>query len=134
MGNFIAKNFKLLRELKGLNQAQISVLLGFNRSTWNNYETGKSKPNLDDLSKISKYFEVSLSELVELDLSYVNLNMNYIERKKQQNVNLNVNPHVNPNHKKEVNNKVNDDLPMVVNEGESGYLSGSKLIQARIKQ
>src|SRR2546423_686809 len=43
--------------------------LGFRRTTWNGYETNKSKPSFDDLLKIARYFGVELSDLVERDLS-----------------------------------------------------------------
>ena len=98
--NFLASNFKFLREKIGLNQVQISVSLGFNRSTWNNYETGKSKPSLDDFILISKYFRKSASELLEMDLSNVHLNKNIANENNAEYVHLNVHPNVHLNEKK----------------------------------
>lgn len=69
MRNYFAHNLRFLRELKDMNQAKTADSIGFNKTTWNNYETGKSKPNIDDLFTISKFFQVSISELLEYDLS-----------------------------------------------------------------
>lgn len=67
--NYFAKNIKLLRKQKGLTQAQILNFVGFKQSTWNGYETGNSQPYMDGLIKISDYFNVPLSDLIEKDLS-----------------------------------------------------------------
>jgi transcriptional regulator with XRE-family HTH domain len=98
--NQLQKNFKLLRERSGLNQAQVSLSLGFSRGAWNNYETGKSKPNLDDFIKISKYFGCSTSDLLENYLSNVHLNKNEVRENEAEYVHLNVHPNVHLNAKK----------------------------------
>jgi transcriptional regulator with XRE-family HTH domain len=67
--NFFAKNIKSLRKAKGLTQAQMLDLLGFKQSTWNGYETGLSQPYMDGLIKISDFFNVSLSDLIERELN-----------------------------------------------------------------
>jgi transcriptional regulator with XRE-family HTH domain len=64
-----AKNAKFLRELYGLTQADMFAVLGVKRSTWNNYEIGLSKPFIDVLVRISKYFGVSETDLLHTDLS-----------------------------------------------------------------
>lgn len=51
-----------------MNQAQMAAAIGFNKTTWNNYETGKSKPTIDDLLKISQYFGQTLTQLIEKPL------------------------------------------------------------------
>lgn len=66
---YLAGNLKWLREQRGLRQSNIPGSVGFKSSTWNNYERGVSKPGLDDLIKISKYFGVSETELLHVDLS-----------------------------------------------------------------
>lgn len=95
----LQSNFKFLRESNGLNQAQLSVSLGFSRGAWNNYETGKSKPNLDDLLKISKYFGCDAGDLITKDLRNVHLNEKSSVSEKRENVHLNVHPNVHPNPK-----------------------------------
>ena len=72
--DFLEKNFKILRIKSGLNQAQLSISLGFSKGAWNNYERGKSTPSIGDLLKISKYFGLSPSKLLESDISNVHLN------------------------------------------------------------
>ena len=66
---YLAKNLKWLRERRGIKQTQLKAYIGFNSTTWNNYEKGVSKPGLDDLIKISKYFEVTETELLHKDVS-----------------------------------------------------------------
>ncbi len=67
MENF-AQNLRFVREQKGLNQSQIKELLGFNRTTWNGYETGNSTPNFSDLVKIARYFGITETDLIHSDL------------------------------------------------------------------
>lgn len=47
----------------------MSQQLGFSRSTWNNYERQTSQPSLNDLERISKYFNVKISSILDEDLS-----------------------------------------------------------------
>ena len=74
--NYFASNIKFLRKRKGLQQAEICILIECKQSTWSGYENGFSKPNFKDLLKIIDFFEVSASGLLEIDLSNVNLNGN----------------------------------------------------------
>lgn len=92
--NHLQENFIYLRSKSGLNQAQLSLSLGFSRSAWNNYEKGKSKPSIDDLHKISKYFGLSTSQLLEADLQNVHLNENAEEKKVGEIVHVKVHPGV----------------------------------------
>ncbi len=71
---YFDKNIKILRVLAGKTQAQIASDIGFKATTWNNWENGVSKPGFDDLVKISKYFDVSLDDLVTERLLEGNLN------------------------------------------------------------
>jgi transcriptional regulator with XRE-family HTH domain len=66
---YLAKNLKWLRERKGIKQTEVESYIGFKSTTWNNYEKGVSKPGLDDLIKISKYFEVTETQLLHKDVS-----------------------------------------------------------------
>ena len=62
-------NLQLLRLSQNLNIRQCAEHIGFKDSTWGNYENNHSKPGFADLLKIAKYFGVSLTQLVEEDLS-----------------------------------------------------------------
>jgi transcriptional regulator with XRE-family HTH domain len=64
----LSKNLHYLRESKGLKQAEIKAAIGIERTTWNNYETGVSNPNLEGLVSIAKYFGVSEHDLLHTDL------------------------------------------------------------------
>lgn len=59
-----SENLQKLRELKGLNQTQISKILNVSPTTWNNYETGVSNPNILGLIEISNYFGVTETDLL----------------------------------------------------------------------
>lgn len=72
--DYFAKNIKYLRNLKGLKQGEVCAMVGFSTSTWSEYEHGWSKPRFDDLIKIFDFFEVTASELLEMDLSEGNPN------------------------------------------------------------
>lgn len=57
-----------LRKREGKKWPETLAAVGFKRTTWNNYETGISKPSLDDFSRMSKYFGISESDLLHTDL------------------------------------------------------------------
>lgn len=59
-----------LRELrieKNLSQQELSKILGFGRTTVNEWEIKGNEPNIDTLIKISKFFEVTLDYLVGIE-------------------------------------------------------------------
>jgi len=60
----IGKKLKELREDLGLKQLDIANELGVSRSTYTQYETGKSQPDLNTVSRLADYFEVSTDYLL----------------------------------------------------------------------
>jgi transcriptional regulator with XRE-family HTH domain len=66
--NYIGKNLKYLRRKSGLKQADIRSKLGITRSTWSNYENGNTTPSINDLINFSRFFGISLDELILQDL------------------------------------------------------------------
>lgn len=121
--DFLKKNFKTLRELNGLNQAQLCISLGFSRGAWNNYETGKSKPNIDVFLKISKFFGYSASDLLEKDLEFAHLNKIDITKNEAINAHLNQYLNAHPNAKKaKVYANTEDLSPSMVMEDAEPYL------------
>lgn len=59
-----AKFDKLLNE-KGVTAYRAAQDIGLSPVVFTDWKTGKSKPKLDKLIKIAKYFGVSLAELIE---------------------------------------------------------------------
>ena len=68
----IAKNLKILRELKKLTQDQLAEALEINRSRIGAYEESRSEPPYDLLIKIADYFHISTDALLRGDLSKTN--------------------------------------------------------------
>ncbi|HHV99990.1 MAG TPA: helix-turn-helix transcriptional regulator [Clostridiaceae bacterium] len=60
----IGQRLKLLREEKGLKQLDMAEMLGVSRTTYTQYETGKSEPDLATVTKLADYFEVSTDFLL----------------------------------------------------------------------
>lgn len=67
--NYFGKNLRYLREKNDLTQDDMKPLLGIGNTTWSNYENGVSEPAIPLLIKISKYFGVTLDELIAGDIS-----------------------------------------------------------------
>lgn len=57
------KNLKKYRNLKKLSQEEMAEKLDISRPAYTGYETGRRKPSLDMLYKISDILEVSIDDL-----------------------------------------------------------------------
>ena len=124
---YFFKNTKLIREKAGLTQSQMADLFGIKGSTWGNYESAVSKPNLDILIQISKKFGISESDLLNKDLSNVDLNQKKVTIKKNKNVNLNVDLSVDLNQEKAPNieaSKPSKSIPLIPIDAVAGYGNG----------
>src|SRR3954467_8502733 len=73
MSTFFANNLSFLRKKKGLTQAEVATALGLKRNTFSNYETTHSEPDLGTLERIASFFDISIDELISVDLSKSNL-------------------------------------------------------------
>ncbi len=62
-------NIVQLRKEAGLSQYDVAEKIGVSRTTYNAFETGKSSPNLNQLERIAKVFEVAPASLVEGQLA-----------------------------------------------------------------
>lgn len=60
----LAQNVRLLREKRGLSQAQIAKIAGVPRATWTHLESGESNPTLAVLLKVAAALQVRLEELL----------------------------------------------------------------------
>lgn len=95
------KNIKFLRIKSGLTQSEISTATGLNRTTWNNYESGVSQPNIEGLISLSNYFDVSETDLLHTDLSNAHLMPKSDGSKNQEKAHLNSHLSAHPITKKE---------------------------------
>lgn len=60
----IGQRLKILREEKGLKQIDIANILGVGRTTYTQYETEKSEPDLATVAKLADFFGVSIDYLL----------------------------------------------------------------------
>ncbi|MGD9977312.1 MAG: S24 family peptidase [Bacteroidales bacterium] len=69
MNNFLGLNIKHLRRVRDLTQDQLAGKIGVNRAMIGSYEEGRATPKLQALQILSHYFNVSIDDLVNTDLS-----------------------------------------------------------------
>lgn len=67
--NFLGTNIKLLRKQKDLTQEKLASKIGVKRALIGAYEEGRVEPKLRTILTICHYFNVSLDDLVNTDLS-----------------------------------------------------------------
>ena len=60
----LANNLRFLRTKHKLTQDDLSSLLNISRQAYSNYETSKQTPDLDSLLHISRFYRISIDELV----------------------------------------------------------------------
>lgn len=65
----LANNLCALRKANKLTQEHLSTILNISRQAYSNYENSKRTPDLDSLMRISKFYQVTLDQLVNQDLS-----------------------------------------------------------------
>lgn len=79
--NYFSQNLKYLRKKNGVEQMQLAEHLGRkSSSSISDWEKGKYTPKAGTLNEIAKYFHVSLSELVEEDLSRTPSNISPVSK------------------------------------------------------
>ena len=59
-----AEFLKRIRNTAGYTQQNLADLLGVDRSTYSYYETGKTEPNIRQLTKIAALYNLRLDDLV----------------------------------------------------------------------
>lgn len=65
----LSNNIRLLRKLRGLNQTEFGAKVQVKSETVSNYEREISKPDIDTIVKMSKFFGVTIDDLVNKDFS-----------------------------------------------------------------
>jgi len=83
MSIFFANNLAFLRKKQGMTQAEVANSLNLKRNTFSNYETTHSEPDLDTLGKIASFFDISIDQLINVDLTKGNL-IEYREEKEDK--------------------------------------------------
>lgn len=68
-----AKNMQYLRGQKGLTQKQLADALFVSDKTVSKWETGLTEPNIDMLKRTSRYFDISVDDLLAKDLSIADM-------------------------------------------------------------
>ena len=66
--NFFAKNILFLRKKHKYTQADMPALIGVGRATWSNYENGVTEPDFDKLIGIARLFNVTIDDLLKVDI------------------------------------------------------------------
>lgn len=66
---FFNSNIKILRSHKNLTQQEAADKMKIKRSTLSGYENGFAQPNLEALAEFSRFFNITLEDLVKKDLS-----------------------------------------------------------------
>lgn len=70
----LSKNLKYLRNSKGLSLRQLSENVNINRQSLHDYEKESIAPGIDNLSKIAKFYNVTIDLLVNADIEKIDLN------------------------------------------------------------
>jgi transcriptional regulator with XRE-family HTH domain len=76
MPNYFATNLVFVRKLQKLTQEEAATALGFKRSTYSNYESEHTEPDLEGLKKITSKLGISLDVLLFTDFRNVQLTKN----------------------------------------------------------
>ncbi len=74
--SMFSKNFKFLRKKHGLSQVVAAEKIGISKNTVQNYEDGKSEPDISILVKICALFNVPIQNLVFIDIEKTNDTLN----------------------------------------------------------
>jgi transcriptional regulator with XRE-family HTH domain len=69
MDNLLGTNIRYLRKARNLTQDQLADKIGVNRAMIGSYEEGRAIPKLQALRILSHYFNKSIDDLVNMDLS-----------------------------------------------------------------
>lgn len=67
MNNYIGENIKSLRRQKDVTQEELSVYLNISFQTISKWERGENLPDINMLTALANYFDVSTDELLGMD-------------------------------------------------------------------
>ena len=66
--NYLSKNITFLRKRLNISQHVLADSLHLSRSNIASYESGKAEPKAMKLVEMARYFDVSLTQLIEADI------------------------------------------------------------------
>jgi transcriptional regulator with XRE-family HTH domain len=66
---FLSQNLKALRKRLKKSQEEVAQELNMHRSTYSGYENEVATPNIENLVIFSKYYQISIDDLIQKDLS-----------------------------------------------------------------
>ncbi len=69
MKSYFSKNLKYLKVKKGIKQKELAKIFDMRPVSIGRWEREEAFPSFDSLLKLADFFEVSLTELVELNLA-----------------------------------------------------------------
>jgi len=67
--HFLGKNLRHLRKQSSRTQSEVASLIQKGQTTIGNWENGISEPSLNELLIISNYFDISVDNLLKVDLA-----------------------------------------------------------------
>ena len=73
--SYFAKNLKYLREKQGISKSELSKKINVNQSTLSRWENEEMGATVDSAIDVANYFNVSMADLVGIDLSFDNANV-----------------------------------------------------------
>lgn len=84
MNILLSQNIKYLRKQRNMSQEKLSRIVNKDRSLIGHWESGSREVTLDDLIKISEFFDVSIDQLLGTDL--INQQTNIVENEYEANL------------------------------------------------
>ena len=82
---YFPQNLRHLRKLAGLSQEALAKNVDLNRGNIASYEKGAAEPNIANLLKITRFFQVDLVDFLDKDLSNSNIDERMDVQKSAQN-------------------------------------------------
>ena len=62
--NIVSSSIKKLREEKGMTQDELAEKLNVTRQAVSNWETGKTQPDIETLTRLAEIFDVSVERII----------------------------------------------------------------------
>lgn len=112
-----------LRERKGWSQMKVALQLNISQPAYNKWETGQTKPTLQNLHKIAEIFEIDFYDLIKEQISNVGFSNSSFGNNSD-----------NPTFViKAMNTKINYDLPDLIAEILENQQQMVKLMESQSK-